>query len=269
MRLGDLTTVTTEPQQSVDGDIRQCLDAEQYHEAFERVVELYGTRVFHLALSMLRNQTQAEDMAQDILLKIWKGLPGYHGGASLSTWIYAIARNTCLTELKKRAARPSVSLDEPEFKSASEALPALQCNDRESGLETDIEYLLEQLPEKYRQVLTLFYLEEKSYDEVSALLGLPLGTVKTFLFRAKKQLLKNSLRCEPKPALNLSSHVEPARLRDSFSSPSGTKTISQPCPNAEALGYSQSSLRDENETLSAAGDPVSSLKYFDYERSGI
>ncbi|HEV2394368.1 MAG TPA: sigma-70 family RNA polymerase sigma factor [Verrucomicrobiae bacterium] len=261
--------MTTEPQQSMDADIRQRLDAEQYYEAFERVVELYGTRVFHLALSMLRNQAQAEDMAQEILLKIWKGLPGYHGGASLSTWIYAIARNTCLTELKKRAARPSVSLDEPEFQNASEALPALQSNDRESGFEIDIEYLLEQLPEKYRQVLTLFYLEEKSYEEVSALLGLPLGTVKTFLFRAKKQLLKNSLRCEAKRALDLSSQAGPARLGDSFSRPSRTKAISQPRPNAEALGYSQSSRRDENKTLSAAGDPTSSLKYFDYERSTI
>lgn len=181
----------------MDEDIRQRLQTGQYQEAFERLVARYSAKVFHLAFSMLRNETQAEDMAQDILVKIWKGLPGYHGGASLSTWIYAIARNTCLTELKKRAARPTVSLQEPDLEDALEALPALQSAAPEGGLELDVHHLLDQLPEKYRQVITLFYLEQKSYEEVSALLALPLGTVKTFLYRAKKELIKLSQRPAP------------------------------------------------------------------------
>jgi RNA polymerase sigma-70 factor (ECF subfamily) len=60
----------------------------------------------------------------------------------------------------------------------------------------DIEAMLNRLPEKYRQVITLFYLEQRSYEEVGALLGIPLGTVKTFLYRAKKELLKMSRRNE-------------------------------------------------------------------------
>ncbi len=178
----------------MDIDVRQKVAAGEYRAAFERLLELYSTKVFHLAYSMLRNETQAEDMTQEIFLRIWKGLPGYHGGASLSTWIYAIARNTCLTELQKRAARPTVSLYEPEFENVLDQLPALQANDPESGVAMDLSHLLAQLPEKYRQVITLFYLEEKSYEEVAALLGLPLGTVKTFLFRARKQLLQISQR---------------------------------------------------------------------------
>jgi RNA polymerase sigma-70 factor (ECF subfamily) len=181
-------------QQPADDDIRQCLANADYREAFERVIELYSRKIFHLALSMLRNETQAEDMAQDILLKIWKGLPGYHGGASLSTWIYTIARNTCLTELKRRAARATVSLHEPAFEEISGAVPALQFTDRETGVADDVTHMLDQLPEKYRQVVSLFYLEQKSYEEVGLLLGLPLGTVKTFLYRAKKELLKLSYR---------------------------------------------------------------------------
>ncbi len=176
----------------MDETIRQRLAAGDYRDAYERLVELYSTRIFHLAYSMMRNETQAEDLTQDVLLKIWKGLPRYHGGASLSTWIYAIARNTCLTELKKRLTRPTVSLHEPEFEEAIDCLPALQTSDRESGATMDVNHLLEQLPEKYRQVITLFYLEQKSYDEVSATLGVPLGTVKTFIHRARKQLLKLS-----------------------------------------------------------------------------
>ncbi len=176
--------------QAISDDLRQRLEAGQYREAFERIIELYSRKIFHLAFSMVRNETQAEDLAQEALLRVWKGLPGYHGGASLSTWIYTIARNTCLTELKKRAARPTVSLDEPELEGALEALPGLQSTDPESGAGMDVNQMLERLPDKYRQVITLFYLEQKSYEEVGRLLGLPLGTVKTFLFRAKKQLLK-------------------------------------------------------------------------------
>jgi RNA polymerase sigma-70 factor (ECF subfamily) len=183
-----------QPQQPVDDDIRQCLAAGQYHAAFERLAERYSVKVFHLAYSMIGNETQAEDMTQEALLRVWKGLPGYHGAASLSTWIYTIARNTCLTELKRRARLAPVSLDTPEFAAAIDRIPALQSSDPEFGLEMDVHQMLSQLPEKYRQVITLFYLEQKSYEEVAALLGLPLGTVKTFLYRAKKELLKINSR---------------------------------------------------------------------------
>jgi RNA polymerase sigma-70 factor (ECF subfamily) len=181
-------------QQSADDGIRQSLAAGNYRDAFERLLELYSNKIFHLAFSMLRHETQAEDTAQDVLIKIWKALPSYHGGASLSTWIYTIARNTCLTELKKRSTRPTVSLYDPGFEGSLEALPALQSAEAHAGATMDVAELLGQLPEKYRRVITLFYLEQKSYEEVGALLGLPLGTVKTFLYRAKKELLRLSRR---------------------------------------------------------------------------
>ena len=145
---------------------------------------------------MMRNETQAEDVAQDVFVKIWKALPGYHGSASLSTWIYTITRNTCLTELKKRALRPMVSLHEPEMEAAADSIPSLQSTDSDAGAEMDVAALLAELPEKYRQVITLFYLEQKVYEEVAAMLGIPLGTVKTLLFRAKKELLKIGHRQE-------------------------------------------------------------------------
>ena len=186
--------MTLESQSAAEDLIRQQLARGEFREAFERLLELYSTKVFHLALSMLRHQTQAEDMAQDIFLKIWKGLPRYHGGASLSTWIYTIARNTCLTELKKRAIRPTVSLNEPALEEIIDTIPGLQSTDREGGLMMDVNLLLNQLPDKYRQVVSLFYLEQKSYEELSVLLALPLGTVKTFLYRGKKELLRLSGR---------------------------------------------------------------------------
>jgi RNA polymerase sigma-70 factor (ECF subfamily) len=158
------------------------------------VLARYQDKVFRLAFSMLHNETQAEDTAQDVFLKIWKGLPGYHGAASLSTWIYTIARNTCFTELKKRGARPTISLQEPDMEAVTDSIPSLQSTDAEPGLESDVAAMLSELPEKYRRVITLFYLEQKAYEEVAAMLGLPLGTVKTLLFRAKKELLRIAAR---------------------------------------------------------------------------
>jgi len=181
---------------SMEHDIRQRLDAKQYREAFELLMDRFQNKVFRLAFSMVRNETMAEDLTQDVLMKIWKALPGYQGDASLSTWIYTISRNTCLTEIKRRTTRPTTSLDEPEFEDALQKLPACQTSDREAGAELDIQVMLARLPEKYRRVITLFYLEQKSYEEVSAMLGIPMGTVKTFLFRAKKELLKFNRRNE-------------------------------------------------------------------------
>src|SRR5580704_3558742 len=109
-----------------ESDIRRQIEARQYREAFALLLERFKEKVFRLAFSMLRNETQAEDATQDIFVRVWKGLPAYHGGASLSTWIYAIARNTCLTELHRRGRHPTVSLQEPEMEAASDCIPALR-----------------------------------------------------------------------------------------------------------------------------------------------
>lgn len=166
----------------------------EYAEVFERLLTQFRDKVFRLAFSLLRDESHAEDMTQEIFLRIWKGLPGYHGQASFSTWIYTIARNTCLTELKRRAARPTVSLHTPEMEAALDSIPALQTTDRAGGGELDVQTLLAGLSEKHRQVVTLFYLEQKQYDEVAEMLGIPLGTVKTLLFRARRELLRLAAR---------------------------------------------------------------------------
>jgi RNA polymerase sigma-70 factor (ECF subfamily) len=177
-----------------DKDILGLLGARQYGEAFAPLLERYKDKVFRLAFSIMHNETQAEDVTQDVFVKIWKGLPSYHGSASLSTWIYTISRNTCLTELKRRDRHPTVSLQEPDVEAASGWIPALQSADPEPGTEMDVEFLLASLPENYRRVITLFYLEQKAYEEVAQMLGIPLGTVKTLLFRARKEMLQINAR---------------------------------------------------------------------------
>jgi len=180
--------------QPQDQDIRQHLAAGHYHNAFEELLERYKEKVFRLCFSMVRNEAQAEDLTQDIFFRVWKALPGYHGAASPSTWIYSIARNCCLTHLRKQRNHPTISLAEEELERLEESI-AVQSDSLQAGTDLDIQWMLGQLPDKYRQVVTLFYLEAKSYEEVAAMLGLPLGTVKTFLYRGKQELLEIAARC--------------------------------------------------------------------------
>ena len=175
----------------MDQDIRSELDAGRYRAGFELLLARYQRKVFRLAYSIIGEEGPAEEVAQDVFLRVWKMLPSYRGEASLSTWIYVIARNRALTYGKKLREHRMAPLDEPRVMAAVESRPTPQPARAAAG---DAEALLDQLPPPYRQALRLFYLEEKSYDQVSAMMGLPLGTVKTYLHRARKQLAASLVR---------------------------------------------------------------------------
>lgn len=175
----------------MDEDIQDHLARADFPEAFELLLSRYQRKVFRLAYSLLGDEASAEEMAQDVFVQIWKVLPSYRGEASLSTWIYVITRNRCFTHRKKTHARRTTSMEEPGMLAAVDAMQAVA---RTPTHAPDCVALLEQLPPPYRQALTLFYLEEKSYEEVAAMLGVPLGTVKTYLHRARKQLATATAR---------------------------------------------------------------------------
>jgi RNA polymerase sigma-70 factor (ECF subfamily) len=145
-------------------------------ESFDNIVSSYQDKVYRLDLAMLGDPALAEDAAQESFLRIWKGMKGFRGQSALSTWIYAVTRNVCRDALARRP-RP-VPVPEESFATPAPARATI-----------DLEALLAAIPERYAQVVRLFYLEENSYEEVSTMLDLPLGTVKTFLHRARKQLL--------------------------------------------------------------------------------
>jgi RNA polymerase sigma-70 factor (ECF subfamily) len=153
-------------------------------EEFERIVREFQDKIFRLAYSMLGDRAAAEETAQDVLLRVWKGLPRFRAESSLSTWIYSITRNACLTA-RGRGGLHAVSLEEPAARLEAERRVAATWP---SAPAPDAAALLDRLPSKYRQVVALFYMQEKSYDEVASMLGLPVGTVKTYLFRARKSL---------------------------------------------------------------------------------
>jgi RNA polymerase sigma-70 factor (ECF subfamily) len=131
-----------------------------------------------MAVMMLNDAGRAEEVTQDIFLKLWQALPAYDGRAAPSTWLYAIARNTCLSVLRAESYRKVSSLAQVAEPSVSGSGP----------LRLELEQCLSKLPEMQREVITLFYLEEKSIEDVAQILDLPEGTVKSHLHRARRAL---------------------------------------------------------------------------------
>jgi RNA polymerase sigma-70 factor (ECF subfamily) len=162
----------------MDEDVRELLERRRYSQALERLLELYENKVFRMALAFLRNPARAEEVTQDTFLKLWQALPGYNGRASPGTWLYAIARNTCLSAVRSEAYRKTVALDAQHDPPASSVF---------SG-DPELARCIERLPDVQREVITLFYLEEKRVEEVARMLDLPEGTVKSHLYRARLAL---------------------------------------------------------------------------------
>jgi RNA polymerase sigma-70 factor, ECF subfamily len=168
-----------------DARVVQLARAERREEAIGLLLPAFRRKVFGLAYSFLRDRGSAEDVTQEVFIKIWRALPGYDGRASLSTWIYTIARNASLSAL--RARRPQSSLSDPEV------LAVVEANNPVSSVETIVDRaailrLVDELPARQRQVVMLFYMEAHSHEEVADMLAMPVGTVKTLLHRARAQL---------------------------------------------------------------------------------
>ena len=167
--------------------IQAQLEAGNLNAAFDLVVEHYQHRVYRLALAILGDPAAAQDAAQETFLRIWKGLKGFRGQSALSTWIYTIARNAALTERQSAAARRTLPLDDAPAGSLARGGRVETQAPTRAGF--DVAALVSQLRPQYQQVIRLYYLEENSYEEVSRMLDIPLGTVKTLLHRARIELV--------------------------------------------------------------------------------
>ena len=168
-----------------DARVLELVRAERRDEAIALLLPAFRRKIFGLAYSFLRDREAAEDVTQEVFIKLWRALPGFDGRAAMSTWIYTIARNASLSAL--RARRPQSSLSDPQVMAAVEStnpVPSADVSvDRAALLR-----LVDQLPTKQRQVIMLFYMEARSHEEVAAMLAMPVGTVKTLLHRARARL---------------------------------------------------------------------------------
>ena len=164
-------------------------------DAFQQFIERYKRLVFHIVFRTISNQTDQEDICQDIFIKIYQNLSNFRFESKLSTWIAKIAYNTCLNYLKKKKIplfsdiasdskvfEESVA-DESSFESSFENRDILLCIQEE----------ICHLPVPFRTAITLYHIENMSYNEISQVMALPEGTVKSHLFRARKILRKKLL----------------------------------------------------------------------------
>jgi RNA polymerase sigma-70 factor (ECF subfamily) len=170
---------------ATDSEVIGLVQAGRRDEALAAILAAYRRKVFGLAYSFLRSREAAQDVAQEVFIRIWRALPAFDARASLSTWVYTIARNTSLTAL--RARREHISLTDVETQAEAQLIDE-SASAETSAANTALMRLVAQLPERQRQVVTLFYMQEQSHEEVAAMLAMPVGTVKTLLHRARAKL---------------------------------------------------------------------------------
>jgi RNA polymerase sigma-70 factor (ECF subfamily) len=161
-----------------DEDVDALLRRRRYQDAFRLILDRYQERVFRLAFSILKEAGRAEEVTQDIFLKLWQALPIYDGRAALSTWLYTIARNRCLSTFRKESLRMTAPLEGPAEPGREETV----------SQHAEIKQLLERLPKVQREVITLFYFQDESIQDVAQMLDLPENTVKSHLHRARLAL---------------------------------------------------------------------------------
>ncbi|HSU93396.1 MAG TPA: sigma-70 family RNA polymerase sigma factor [Gemmatimonadaceae bacterium] len=180
-----------------DADVA-ALAKEGREPAFRELVRRYERPVFSLIFRMVRDRELAEDLAQDTFIKVLNNIDRYRPEFKLSSWLFKIANNVTIDHLRKRQLA-TVSLDgSPHAQTAAEAqATSLEVESRgETALEaiesrelgSAIERAIGKLRPEYRSCILLRHVEGRSYEEIAATLDLPLGTVKTYIHRARHEL---------------------------------------------------------------------------------
>jgi len=164
-------------------------------DEFRTILYEYQDRVYNQAFRMLGNQEDAEEAAQDIFLKVFNSLEEFRGESKISTWIYKITSNVCISRLRKKQLDIR-SMDEPLGEDDGASLGDV-LHDGSAGademLETEEmkEYIRAkvcELPPDWAMALSLYHFDDKSYDEIADVMGIPKATVATYIFRGRKKL---------------------------------------------------------------------------------
>lgn len=163
--------------------IARCQQGDE--QAFRELVDRYKHLVFGVVARSAADPARVEDLAQEVFLRMHRGLPYFRGEAKLTTWIYRIVLNLLSQDAQRRRGSREVALDPDipshEPRTHDRAMTDLELRDR-------LDKALARLPANYRLLIAGHYLHDVKYEDLADALGLPVGTVKTHLHRAKKQL---------------------------------------------------------------------------------
>lgn len=166
-------------------------------EAFETLIAEHQKRIYNIAFKMIGNQEDALDLSQEVLIKIFKNLHKFHGSAKFSTWVYRVATNTCLDEIKKRRKYTTYSIDEriqTEDGDLTADIPDTAPTPEASAVQKDVQKIIQEgiakLGDEHKKVIILRDLHGFSYEYIAKILKCSEGTVKSRISRARKKLKK-------------------------------------------------------------------------------
>ena len=163
-------------------------DEKTQRRGFEMIVEKYSEQLYWQIRRIVYSHEDANDLLQNTFIKAWTNIDYFRGDAKLSTWLYRIALNECLTFLNKQRAATTVSLDDPE----ADVLQKLESDPYFSGdkIQITLQKALLTLPEKQRMVFNLKYYQEMKYEEMSEIFGTSVGALKASYYHAVKKIEK-------------------------------------------------------------------------------
>jgi len=168
--------------------IKQAIRGDAY--AFEQLMRKHESRMYSVALRMCGNREDAQDCVQDAMLRIYRALDRFKGQSSFSTWVYRITMNTCLDELRRRKVRASTSLDSllesgwsPTDETDTPEHHAIDAERRKA-----LSGAIQSLPEDMRSAIVLREMQGLSYEEISDVLSVNVGTIKSRISRGREKL---------------------------------------------------------------------------------
>lgn len=174
--------------------IKQALEGDQ--QAYTEILKKYRAPLYNLLYRMVKNKMETEDLVQEAFIKAFKSLASFNDDYAFSTWLYKIAINNCIDHFRKKKLK-TFPIDKPiESKDGSikREFPDVSYQPDKYLLSKEKEKIINEaiqnLPEKYRTAIVLRHNEDKSYEEISETMGIPLGTVKARIFRAREMLKK-------------------------------------------------------------------------------
>jgi RNA polymerase sigma factor (sigma-70 family) len=156
--------------------------------AFTHLVNRYKDMVFTLSLKMVNNKEEAEEIAQDTFIKVFNSLNKFKGDSKFSTWIYRITYNTCLDRIRKNKKEKTVSYIEDFSEHQAKAIKTIFDSIDENERNKAIEDCLKELPPEDAFLLTLYYFDDKSIDEISKVINTSVDNIKVKLFRIRKKV---------------------------------------------------------------------------------